>query len=189
MSFSTRLEAKMEPWLTADLKRWLKAAAQPYEQVETLTEETGTFGKPGWIPPYAKVMNPTECPAAYLPWLGQFCGVQVRKTATEAEARAEVKAESGLSRGTRKSLETLLKKALGAKAFYILEREPTPYSFKVVIPVGGIPAAMYEEINLTKPAGLTYEVVERPGTWYVGTKKWSAVAAGKKWSTIVEGEY
>ena len=189
MSFATRLIAKLEPWMTADLERYLKAAAKPYEQVEEIAEEVGTYGTPGWVPGYGKLLNPTECPYKYLPWLGQFVGVEVPTIMTEGEARETVKAESGLERGTRGSLEALLKKALGTKPFLILEREPTPYHLVVVIPVGSIPEAAYREINLTIPAGIWYEIIERAGTWYAGTKKWSAITAGKTWAEMTEGNY
>jgi hypothetical protein len=189
MSFTARLLGKLQPWLTPDLERWLKALGAPFEQVAEITEEVGTYGEPGWVPGYGKLLNPVEAPAEYLPWLGQFVGVEVKKTATETEARAEVKAESGLARGTRGSLEVLLKKALGATAFLILEREPTPYRLQILVPAGHLSNSVYEEINLTIPGGLLYEVLEVAGAWAAGGKKWSEIGAGKKWSEMTEGNY
>ena len=102
---------------------------------------------------------------------------------------------SGLERGTRKSLTLLLKKALGAVPFFILERTElsgteNAYWVTIIIPSGHVTEAIYPEINLTMPAGVWYSILERSGTWFVvaAGKKWSAVKAGLKWSEAHEGE-
>ena len=187
--FAARSKEKLEPWLTPSLEIFAEAAAAPYETILEVAQEEGTEGEPGWVPAWGTLLNPNTVPYKYIPWLAMFVGVQIKTKETEPEARATLKAESGLERGTRKSLELVLKKALGTLPFLILERETTPYRIVIVIPSGSIPAATYTEINSTIPAGILYEVVERAGTWYAGTRKWSEVAAGKKFSNIVEGEY
>ena len=190
MSFASRLEARLEPWMSADLKRYVKAVAAMFEPVETLAIESGEDGATGYVPPYGGLFNPNTVTLAGMRYLAQYVGVTIPVGASESEARAVLKAESGQARGTRASLEALLKKALGEVPFYILEREPTPYSLVIVIPVGHLSEAVYQEANRTIPAGINWSVVERANTWYAGGKAWSAVKAGLKWSTPpVEGEY
>jgi phage tail P2-like protein len=200
MSFATRLLEKMGPWLSGpetggvtDFGRWLKAAAKPYEQVEAITEEVAEYETPGWVPPYAKLLDPETCPAEYLPWLGQFVGVTVKPGASEAEARAEVLAESGLKRGTLASMETAVQGIAGPTA-HVVERtgpsgEPAAYHFLVYVGTGHATTALYEAINAVKPAGLWYTVTEVTNTWLNGVKKhWSEVTVTKA-SEMIEPNY
>lgn len=178
-----------------DLERYEAAVAAMFTPVAELAEETGSDGETSYVPPYGVLFNPVTVPTDAMKYLAQYVGVSLPEGGTEAEWRATLKAESGLARGTKASLEALLKKALGAKAFTILERTQTvegdnAYWLTVVIPVGGIPASTYAEINGTLPAGIQYTILERSGVWFVvaAGKKWSAVKAGLKWSEAKEGE-
>ena len=195
MTFDARALQKLAPWLTADLERYLAACAKPYEAVEALAAEHGVKGHEHYVPPYGVLFNPETCPDDALAYLGQYVGVVVQRGATEAEARAAVKAESGQARGTRSSMEALLVKALGAVPFYILERTKSvegdnAYWVTIIIPTGHVTEAIYPEINSTIPAGIWYTILERSDTWFVvaAGKKWSAVKAGLKWSEAHEGE-
>jgi hypothetical protein len=192
--FAERLIQKMDPWITGDFELYLKAASAPYEKLEAILEEVGEQGQPGWLPPYGKILNPTTCPAAFLPWLAQFVGASVPEGATEEEARAIVLAESGLARGTLGSLEALLRKALGTTPFEILERTNPEtaaneaYALTIIVPTGHLTNAVYEEAALTIPAGIVWGVIEREGTWFSGGKRWEELPAGKSWGTIKESE-
>ena len=177
MSFASRLEARLEPWMSADLKRYVNAVAAMFEPVETLAIESGEDGQPGYVPPYGNVFNPNTVTLAGMRYLAQYVGVVIPQGATEAEARAVLLAESGQNRGTRSSLEALLVKALGEVPFYILERTKSvegdnAYWVTIIIPTGHVTEAIYPEINSTIPAGIWYTILERSGTWFV-------VAAGK----------
>jgi hypothetical protein len=117
--FAERLIAKLAPWNTGpaingstDFERWLRALAAPAELVESLTTEVGEQGEPGWVPPYGVVMNPVTCPGKLLPWLAQFVGVPLPIGTPEAEARAIIKAESGLARGTEASMKAAIERAI-----------------------------------------------------------------------------
>lgn len=194
--FADRLIERMTPWnvlpafdgMTA-MEIYCRAIAAPFQTILDVAEEKGSQGEAGWVPAWGKLLDPATCPYEYLPYLAMFVGVEIPKIVTETEAREILKAESGLARGTRASLEALLRKALGAVPFIILEREPTAYSLVVVIPVGHVTTAVYEEINLTIPAGIIYQIVEVENSWYAGTKKWSEVNPSKSWELIKEGEY
>lgn len=81
-----------------------------------------------------------------------------------------------------------------SKSFKIQERTATgggaeAYHFNVLVSGGAATAALYEAINAVIPAGLWYSIIEVAGAWSAGTKQWKEVAAGKKWSAIMEGEY
>ena len=201
-NFTERLLEKMAPWNKGpitngktDFERYVAALAAPYEEVEEIAMEEGVAGEPGYVPAYGKLLDPTLCPAKFLPWLGMFVGVEIPAGATEAEARAIVKAESGLARGTKASLEALLRKALGVAPFTILERTKTvegddAYWVTIIVPTGHISQPVYEQINLTIPGGILYQVIERSGTWFTVTpgRKWSEVKAGLTWAEAKEGE-
>lgn len=191
-----RLEARLEPWLdpAGDLARKCDAVGVMFQSMLEVAEETGEDGTAGYIPAYGKLLDPVTCPAADLPYLGQYVGVTVPTGATEAEARALVKAEAGLERGTRKAIEAAIKRVLGVAPFTIQERTAkgggaAPYHFNVLVGIGKSSAALIAAIEEQKPGGLQFSVIETAGAWIAGSKKWSEVAATKKWSAIVEGEY
>lgn len=197
--FTERLIQRHEPWLTSDFEILLDAIGWMFEPTASIAEEEGEDGQPGYVPPYGVLMDPVNCPAPDLPWLGQFVGVEVPVGATESEARAFVKAESGQERGTVASVEALLGKALGTgpkgeKLFVLLERTQSvagdnAYWLTILVPSSHLTPGVYEELNRTVPAGIMYTVVEKSGTWFAGVKKWSAIGAGKKWSEMSEGNY
>ncbi len=192
-----RLAEKLEPWMDpeGDLARLCDAIGEMAEPLAEIIEDQGFDGQAGFVPSYGILMNPTTCPAEYLPWLGMFVGVPIPEGMPEAEARELIKLELGIHRGTQASIEQAILRTLGPTPFILLSRtnetlEANAYWFIVIIPKGhGEPGPVEEAIRATKPAGLRFKVVEREGTWFAGTKKWSGVAAGKTWAAIKEGEY
>lgn len=110
--FGARLIAKLAPWATDDLARYADAIGVMFEQVLELAEETGTDGQAGYVPSWGKLLDPTLCPAKLLPYLGQFVGVTIPVGSSPAEARALVKAESGLARGTPASLKSAIERSI-----------------------------------------------------------------------------
>ena len=201
MTWLARLKENLAPWNTGtvtsgktDLERYEAAVAKMFEPVAELAEETGSDGEAGYVPPYGTLFNPNTVPTDAMKYLAQYVGVELPEGGTEAEWRATLKAESGIKRGTKASLELLLVKALGVKPFFILERTQTvegdnAYWVTVIIPTGGIPASTYTEINGTIPAGIWYTILERAGTIFVGTKKISEINPALKISELAEGNY
>ncbi len=179
----------------SDLETLTEALAAMFEPILELAEEIGEDGTTSYVPAWGVLYDPNLCPGKDLGYLGQFVGVEVPKGASEAEARAVVKAESGLERGTRQSLEALLAKALGSSPFNILERTKSvegddAYWVTILIPTGHVvQPATNEEIEKTIPAGIFWTIVEVSGSWFSGTKTWSAIVAGKKWSEMTEGNF
>lgn len=201
-TFAERLIAKLEPWNTGpvvngktDLERWCNAVGAMFQPALDLAEEEGSDGEAGYVPPYGRLFDPATCPKAGLPYLGMYVGVALPVGGSEGEWRALVKAESGLARGTRASLEALLKIALGVVPFTVLERTnhvsglEEAYELTVIIPTGHLASTVYQEINQTIPAGINYGVIERSGTWFSGTKKWAGIAASKQWKEMSEGNF
>jgi hypothetical protein len=111
-TFAERAIERLEPWMTPDLERYLRAIGAMFAQVEALTEEVGSDGEPGYLPPYGRIFDPDLCPYDALGYLGQYVGATVPVGASETEARALVKAESGLNRGTRSSLESAIQRSI-----------------------------------------------------------------------------
>jgi Phage tail protein (Tail_P2_I) len=136
-----RLVEKMAPWLDAngDLARLLDSIGTMCEPLTLVIEDEGLDGEAGYVPGYGKLFNPEECPGPYLAYLGMYVGVPIPVGTSEAEARALIKAESGIARGTRASMESVIRRHLVPGAsFSLIERrnladEEDPYSFLVII--------------------------------------------------------
>ncbi len=193
MTFEAQLIERLEPWLTPDLERFAKAVGVMFDATLEVAEEEGEDGRAGYVPAYGKLLNPNTCPFKDLGYLGNFIGVEIPKVATEAEARALVKAEAGLKRGTTRSVEEAIKAILGAEPFTIQERTSASgteaaYHFNVLVGTGLATSALKEAIEAAKPAGLQFSVLEGE-IWLLGGKKWETVTAGKTFATIKVGEY
>lgn len=107
-----RLVERWAPWLTEDLAFVAEAIGTMCEPLAEVIEETGYPDEAGWVPGYGKLFNPEECPGKYLPYLGNFVGVPVPVGTPEAEARALIKAESGLERGTEASVKAAIERGI-----------------------------------------------------------------------------
>jgi P2-related tail formation protein len=203
--FASQLISRMQPWNVGpktgsppltDLERYCKALGAMFEPALALYEETGIDGEAGYVPPWGRVFNPATCPRAALAYLAQFVGVSVPTGATEAEARALVLAHAGFNRGTKGSLETVIKRVIGAgEPFTVLERtgpagEPgQPYYFLVYVGPGKATQALYNAIDEVRPAGVWFTITEGKNQWLEGVKAhWTAVTPAK-WTEMLEGSY
>lgn len=186
--YGKRREERLEPWLdpAGDLTRLCDAVGQMYQGILELAEEEGEDGSAGYVPAWGKLLDPLTCPGKDLPYLGQFVGVEVPTGATEAEARAAVKREAGLARGTLQSIEEAIEHIIGAEPFALQERtalngSEAAYHFNVIVGTGKASTALKEAIEAVTPGGVFFSILEGKGMWLQATKKWSEVAAGKKW--------
>lgn len=109
----------MEPWNTGpvidgstDLERYLRAMAAMFEPVLALAEEEGSDGSPDFVCAWGKILSPALCPGDALGYLSNFVGVDLPVGVSEAEARALIKAESGLERGTEASIKAAIERAI-----------------------------------------------------------------------------
>lgn len=192
-TFAEQFIERMRPWNTGprvagktDLERYLNSIAAMFQPVAELATEEGSDGEPGYVPPYGRIFNPATCPKDALPYLAQYVGVVLPTGGTEAEWRALIEAEAGLERGTRSSVEAAIKRVLGTEPFALQERTEAngtegAYHFNVIVGTGKATQSLYTAINSVKPAGIWYTIIEGSGLWLQATRKWSEVAAGKKW--------
>jgi hypothetical protein len=139
-----------------------------FDRVLELVEEEGTDGEPGYVPPWGKLLDPDLCPAAFLPYLGQFVGVEVPKIMPEAEARALIKEEPMSRRGRTTTIEAAVNRSLtGEKLFQIVERRNAagtedPDHFLILIyNESELPSQKVLEanVNRVKPWGIFYTVI------------------------------
>lgn len=196
--FGKRAVERLEPWLTPDLARYVDSVGEVFQRILELAEEEGNQGEAGWKPGWEKLLNPATCPSYALNYLAQFVGVELPITATEAEARALIKEETGLERGTLAVIEAACRRIHGKTTFFTIEErtnaagEERAYCFNVLIKKGTsatIKAELKVAIEKIKPGGVLFNIIEVENAWIEGEKAWDEVAAGKKWSTIKEGEY
>jgi hypothetical protein len=194
-TFAQRLEARLEPWLTPDLSRYIRALGAMFQPILDLAEETGQDGEAGYEPAWGKILDVNLCPPQALGYLAQFVGVSLPTTVTTEEARALIRAEGGFERGTRQSIEAAIERVLGPSVTFTIEErtnlggEEKAYWFIVIVSPGHASKALNEAIESVKPAGLLFAVVEVEGSWLAGTLAWNEVAEGVQWGTVVEGEY
>jgi len=134
---------------------------------------TDPDGNPGW----SILLDIDRCPTQYLPYLGQFVGVQVNTALTDAQQRSQIRAESGMQRGTVAAIKAAAAKLLtGTQTVQLIERTPDPYSFTVITADDETPDpdAVLAALMAAKPAGLILN--------YNGS------VTGQTWAQLVSGE-
>lgn len=118
-------------------------------------------GKPGW----SVVFDPDECPSYALPYLGQFVGVALEPSLTEAEQRTKITLPEGWQRGTKAALVAAVQRQLtGTRRVLLRERYPdNAYQLSVRTMVDETPDtdAVLRAILTQKPIGivLNYEAI------------------------------
>lgn len=162
-----------------------KALMGMLQGLDVIVADTAT--KPGW----SVIMDPEECPAAWLPWCAQLYGVTLPVGITVAEQRERINAPPQEARGTAHALETEVKFSLeGSKNIFIEERaEGFAYRLVITTLTSQTPstAKTRAAIASQKPAGikLHYEVITSP-IWDEGTKAWNAITP--EWTNVLIGE-
>lgn len=74
--------------------------------------------------PWGHLLDVETCPARFLPWLGQFVGVEIPDSLPETVARDRVRAAAGQRRGTRESLLSAVQATLtGMRLVRLVERQ------------------------------------------------------------------
>ena len=169
-----RLYGELVPLAYADtdghLETLCDAVGAMFEQAAQLAGP-GPAGEPGW----SILLDVARCPGYALPWLGQFVGVNVDSTLDEAGQRQQIRAETGMARGTPASLVAAAQRYLtGTRAVILIERDAAvcstvpAYGLKVLTrtsettDTGVVLAALIA----AKPAGiiLEYDTVDGQ-TW------------------------
>lgn len=126
---------------------------------------------PGW----QILFDPDLCPVEALPYLGQFVGVVVEPSWSEAETRQAIREPLGFRRGTPAALRLAVERTLtGSRSVYIDERYTgSAYRLRV--------RTLASE---TPDAGVTLAAVlsQKP----VGTVLTYAAIVGWSWDDVVE---
>lgn len=140
--FGGRLFGRLQPWQTDDLGRFCDALGVMFDVVQEVAEEQGTDGEDGYVPGYGTIFDPDLCSGPWLPYLGRLVGVPFPQGASEVEARALIKGESGWSRGKVEAIEAALDRTLPpGVSFVILERtnvDGEEDAYQMVIAVVGL---------------------------------------------------
>lgn len=170
MTFGADLYLAMTPLARGDdqesyaLRDYSSAIGAPFEWVCAYALDTDAG--PGW----SLVMDPATCPAEGLPWLGQFVGVEVNPSYSEAQQRAQVAAHLGFARGTPAAIVASTQVTLtGSRTVYLLERlDGDAYSLGLVTRPSETPssAATLEAIRAATPAGIVVNYSTSEGLPY-----------------------
>jgi len=150
-----------------DLQALCGAVGTMFEQVAQIVE-TGPNGEPGW----SQLLDVDRCPAYALPWLGQFVGVTVDPTLDEAGQRRQIRAETGMARGSVAAIVAAAQRRLtGTRTVVMRERSATACSAE---PAYGLtvftftsetpdPTGTEADIRAVKPAGIVLEYLTDTG--------------------------
>lgn len=170
MTFAADLYLAMSPLARGDaeesfaLRDYTSAIGEPFEWVCAYALDTDAG--PGW----SLIMNPETCPPEGLAWLGQFVGVDVNPSFSEAQQRAQVAAHLGFARGTPAAIIAATGATLtGTRTVYLLERlDDDAYKLGVVTRTSETPDA---ELTLAAaqaatPAGIVVQYATDPGAPY-----------------------
>lgn len=139
---------------------YIGALSGMVEEIEDyVSEDTG--GQVGW----SIIMDADRAPMVVLPWLGQFVGVQLDQSLSEAGQRAQITQHTNFQRGTVASIILAAQLHLtGTKDVIMIERY-TGDAYKLYIATRTAqtpnPTQTLADILTQKPAGiiLTYETI------------------------------
>jgi hypothetical protein len=130
-------------WVLLHLCEALVGPLQPVRDWSSDTDDA-----PGW----AWLMSADTTPVEWLPWLGQFVGVKVDTYQSEANQRAQVKDESGFTRGTVAHFLAQLRRYLqGTQRIDLHERDTSAYHFRVDVWRGELAGLHYSTLDAMYP--------------------------------------
>lgn len=189
----------MAPWMTLPLAWMLDSLGVMIDPVYTLVQDSGTddgstatigtkdadgnLVTEGFEPGYSSLLDPSRCPLASLPYLGQFVGVTVPTGADETTARSLVSAEAGLNRGTPASIIAAAKRNLtGTQSVTLIERvapdgSARGYWFQLIVRPEELvsESALVSSVDAVKPGGVNWVLVQQDNyTWAEATGEWQA---------------
>lgn len=162
-SFAAELYEQLTPYAYDDANNYydlallVQALGALFQELDDLALADDQ-GNPGW----AKLFDVDNAPVDVLAWTAQLVGVKLAKDyASDPElARAQIKYHAGFRRGSPEAIVEAVKATLtGTDPFVsLIERDGSPYHFRVVVNVDNVSDAQVTEAALIsqKPAGLTY---------------------------------
>lgn len=179
----------------ADLTNYLTALGGMFDLIYGLVSDQGFAGDPDYVPGWSSLLDPDNCPAQFLPYLAQFNGTIVPPNTDEADARAIIKGESGMSRGTGLGgtyntstipaggaiVAAAQRNLIGTQSATLIERMngsgADAYSFLLFVrPEECLSVtALKAAVNAVKPAGVVWTLTLTDGeTWALATRTWAS---------------
>ena len=175
-SFAEAVYAELEPFTFAEESATVDYALLKY--VGAIGEILQLFDTCAYCAPnpaWSLLLDSSNVPAAFLPWLGQFVGTIVDTALSESGQRSQILARAGWARGTPAQMANSIKKFLtGTKTVKLYERDTSPYHVSVVTLTSETPAdhsQVLATLLTNKPAGLVldYQVLAvAPVDWTYG---------------------
>jgi hypothetical protein len=135
-----------------------------FEDVYGIVASQGSPDDPdNYTAGYSVLLDPVNCPDAYLGYCGMFVGVYVPPGTDPGTARAQILAEKNLTVGTPSAIIMAAQLSLsGTKSVILVERQgdggPDAYWFQLIV--------RPEELNL----GATWSSLNLP--WSIATGTW-----------------
>ncbi len=142
-----------------------------------------------YVPGWSSLLDPANCPAAFLPFLAQFVGAVVPQGTSAALARNLIDNDTGgfcncgnMNRGTVAAITHAAQSYLsGTQYVAIIERTAIngsndPYFFLIVVHPSELVSAtqLTNAVNLVKPAGVFWSLVQS-SSWIISQMEASQV--------------
>jgi hypothetical protein len=178
-----------------DLTPYLTAIGGLFDPVYGIVSNQGFPDDDDYVPGWSVLLDPDNCPAQFLPYLAQFNGTVVPPSTDEATARAIIKSEYGMSRGTGLGgtytsstypaggaiVAAAQRNLIGTQSVTLIERMngsgADAYSFLLIVrPEEVISAtAVTAAVNAVKPAGIVWTLVQSDSyTWVAAIHTFTA---------------
>lgn len=180
---------------SSDLVNYLTALGEMFDPVYDIVSDQGYPDDPDYVPGWSSLLDPDNCPAEFLPYLAQFNGTVVPPGTDAVTARAIIKGESGMQRGTGiggtynsstmpaggSIVAAAQRNLTGTQSVTLIERMngsgADAYSFILIVrPEEVLSAtALTAAVNAVKPAGIVWTLVQIDAyTWVGATHNFSA---------------
>lgn len=200
--FGPLLFAQFAPFhQTLALAYWCDAVGVGIvDPVYTLVADVSVDGEPDYVPGYGRLLDPSTCPLADLPYLAQFVGVTIPDGTDETAARSLVKAEAGKNRGTIASIRAAIERSISTPwvpvTFFAAGTLVTYNSVFYLVGLTTSADTFADFVDLSNSIAIDprsqYQVLERyapPGThvntlgaqWQRATGTWAQVDPSVTW--------
>lgn len=193
--FSQGVLGSLAPW-GARSQDWLEynaALGSMFDFVMSLVSPSGYPDEPTYIPAWSTLLDPDNCPTAFIPFLAQFNGTAIPTGTSEGDARGIVKREAGFQRGTPAAIVAAAERFLTTGSTpTLMERTAAdaatadPYHFCLVVDPAAITDidSLIGAVNAVKPGGLQWTLIEASSyiwgqqirTWAADTRTWTQAA-------------
>lgn len=168
--FTAGVQASLLPWgdYGSDWQNLNAAYASMFEAVYSIVADQGSPDEPAtYTAGWSTLLDPTQCPTAYLPYLSMFNGTGVQPNTPDAVARSIIEAEAGFQRGTPGAIRNAVVTNLTrTQSCVILERTagngtPDPYGFVIIVRPEEVTSvtALQAAVDAIRPAGLVWTLI------------------------------